>query len=413
MNLPLFIAKRYFFSKKSQRAINIISIISVVGVMIGTGALIVVLSVFNGFESLVISLYNSFDPELKITVNEGKTFPSDSVLYREIKKIEGVEAVSQTLDENALIKYHDKQYIVTIKGVDDNFQKVSGIDTMIADGEFLLHKGDSAFAVVGGAIAYNLQLNIGNFLTLLELYVPRKDASSFSNPEEAFSRMYIPPSGIFAIQQEFDSKYVLVPLSFARSILNDEKNISALEVALSKNANSDKVQQKIKNLVGGNYNVQTRLEQHSTIYRIMKSEKWAVFLILAFILLIATFNVIGSLTMLIIEKGKDISILYSMGADAPLIRRIFLVEGLMISFIGSAIGIVLGTLICFLQMKYGLVKLSGSGSFVIDAYPVEIQWLDFVYVFLIVSVIGFAAAWYPAKKLVERKISLWAVTVDE
>jgi lipoprotein-releasing system permease protein len=221
------------------------------------------------------------------------------------------------------------------------------------------------------------------------------------------------PSGVFAIQQEFDSKYILVPISFARDILNDEKNISALEVSLSKDANSGKVQEQIKKLVGGKYNVQTRLEQHSTIYRIMKSEKWAVFLILAFILLIATFNVIGSLTMLIIEKGKDISILYSMGADATLIRKIFLMEGLMITFIGSVIGIVLGVFICFLQIQFKLVKLSGSGSFVIDAYPVQMQLLDFLYVFIVVSVIGFLAAWYPAKKLVERKISLQAVTVDE
>jgi lipoprotein-releasing system permease protein len=413
MNLPLFVARRYFFSKKSQRAINIISIISVVGVMIGTGALIVVLSVFNGFESLVIKLYNSFDPELKITVKEGKTFPADSILFHQIKNIEGVKTISQTLEENALVKYRDKQYIVTIKGVDENFQKVSGIDSMIVDGEFVLQKGDTAFAVVGGAIAYNLQLNISNFLSTLELYVPQKSTESFSNPEEAFNRRFIVPSGVFAIQQEFDSKYILVPMSFARDILNDEKNISALEVSLSKDANSGKVQEQIKKLVGGKYNVQTRLEQHSTIYRIMKSEKWAVFLILAFILLIATFNVIGSLTMLIIEKGKDISILYSMGADATLIRKIFLMEGLMITFIGSVIGIVLGVFICFLQIQFKLVKLSGSGSFVIDAYPVQMQPLDFLYVFIVVSIIGFLAAWYPAKKLVERKISLQAVTVDD
>src|SRR4051812_37519646 len=361
MNLPLFVAKRYFFSKKSQRAINIISIISVVGVMIGTGALIVVLSVFNGFESLVVRLYNSFDPELKITINEGKTFPADSILFHQLKNIAGVKTISQTLEENALVKYRDKQYIVTIKGVDENFQKVSGIDSMIVDGEFVLQKGDTAFAIVGGAIAYNLQLNISNFLSPLELYVPQKNAESFSNPEEAFNRRFIVPAGVFAIQQEFDSKYILVPLSFARDILNDEKNISAFEVSLLPNANINKVQQQIKDKLGDKFSVSSRLEQHSTIYRIMKSEKWAVFLILAFILLIATFNVIGSLTMLIIEKGKDISILYSMGADATLIRKIFLMEGLMITFIGSVIGIVLGVFICFLQIQFKLVKLTGSG----------------------------------------------------
>jgi lipoprotein-releasing system permease protein len=413
MNLPLFVAKRYFFSKKSQRAINLISIISIIGVMIGTGALVVVLSVFNGFESLVVSLYNSFDPELKLTAAEGKTFSADSVMIYQIKNTEGVKAVSQTLEENALVKYHDKQYIVTIKGVDENFQEVSGIDSMIIDGRFILQRGDTAYAVVGGAIAYNLQLNISNFLSQLELYVPQKSAKSFSNPEEAFNRRFITPSGLFGIQQEFDAKYILVPIGFARDILNDEINISSLEISLLPGAKIDKVQQQIKNKVGSRYKVNTRLEQHSTIYRIMKSEKWAVFLILAFILLIATFNVIGSLTMLIIEKGKDISILYSMGADGTLIRKIFLMEGLMITFIGSVIGIVLGVLICFLQVQFKLVKLTGSGSFVIDAYPVEMQPLDFLYVFIVVAVIGFVAAWYPAKKLVERKISLQAVTVDE
>jgi lipoprotein-releasing system permease protein len=413
MNLPLFVAKRYFFSKKSQRAINVISIISVFGVMIGTGALIVVLSVFNGFESLVVSLYNSFDPELKVTVAEGKTFSADSSIVYQIKKIEGVKAVSQTLEENALVKYRDKQYIITIKGVDENFQKVSGIDSMIIDGKFKLQHSDTAFAVVGGAIAYNLQLSMSNLFAQIELYVPQKNASSFSNPEEAFNRRFIIPAGIFGIQQEFDNKYILVPLAFARDILDDSTNVSALEISMLPRANIDKVQQQIKEKLGNKYNVDTRLEQHATIYRIMKSEKWAVFLILAFILLIATFNVIGSLTMLIIEKGKDISILYSMGADATLIRKIFLMEGLMITFIGSVIGILLGVFICFLQVQFKLVKLTGSGSFVIDAYPVEMQPLDFLYVFIVVSVIGFVAAWYPAKKLVERKISVQAVTVDE
>jgi lipoprotein-releasing system permease protein len=413
MSLPLFIAKRYFFSKKSQRAINIISLISVLGVTIGTAALIIVLSVFNGFESLVVSLYNSFDPEIKITVTNGKTFPPDSVFLHHLKNIDGVKTVSLTLEESALVKYHDRQYIATIKGVDENFNLVSGIDTMLTDGAYQLQKNDSDFALVGGGIAYNLHLNLSDFIPQLDLYVPKKSAASLLNPDEAFTRRFIQPCGIFSIQQEFDIKYILVPLRFARDVLDEERNISAIEVALDPSSNINSVQEKIKNNLGENFNVNTRLQQHALIYRIMKSEKWAVFLILAFILIIATFNVIGSLTMLIIEKQKDISVLFSMGADSSLIRKIFLAEGLMITIIGAGIGLFLGAAVCFLQKHFSLIKLSGSGNFIIDAYPVQMQFTDFLSVFATVFIIGFVAAWYPAKKLVERKINLNAVTADE
>ncbi len=413
MNLPLFIARRYFFSKKSQRAINIVSLISMLGVMVGTGALIVVLSVFNGFESLVVSLYNSFDPQIKITAVEGKTFLPDSSLIKKIKHIDGVAAVSLSLEENALVKYHDKQYIVTIKGVDDEFAKVSGVDTMMADGNFLLHRGDTDFAVVGGAIAYNLQLNLGDLFSQLDLYAPRKNAGSLSHPEEAFNRRFISPIGVFAIQQDFDSKYILVPLGFAREMLEDEKNVSSIEIAMASSANNDELESQLKNILGNKFNVQSRFEQHALLYRIMKSEKWAVFLILAFILLIATFNVVGSLTMLIIEKQKDIAVLFSMGADSVLIRKIFLIEGLMITTIGAMFGLLIGGVICFLQQRFGIIELGNSGSFVVDAYPVTMELKDFIYVFITVFAIGLVAAWYPAKKLVERKINLDAVRVDE
>lgn len=413
MKLPLFIAKRYFLSKKSQRAINIISLISVLGVMIGTGALIIVLSVFNGFEKLVVSLYNSFDPDIKVTLNEGKTFDANAVSLESLKKINGVKFVTQVLEENALVKYREKQTIVTMKGVSDEFQKATGLDSMITDGKFLLQRGDTNYALVGGAIAYNLKMNIGDFMSQLEIYSPRKSASSLTNPEEAFNSRYILPSGIFAVQQEFDSKYIIVPISFARDLLESETQLSSLEISLLPNADAGFVKQQIKNLLGEKFNVKDRYQQHELIYKIMKSEKWAVFLILAFILLIATFNVIGSLTMLIIEKQKDISILHSMGADSGLLRNIFLTEGLFITLIGAVIGLTTGGIICFLQQHFGLIKLSGSGSFVIDAYPVNMQPFDFVYVFVTVFAIGLLASWYPAKKLVEKKISLQTISVDE
>lgn len=413
MKLPVFIAKRYFLSRKSQRAINIISLISVLGVMIGTGALIIVLSVFNGFEKLVVSLYNSFDPDIKVTLNEGKTFDANEISIESLKKINGVRYITRVLEENALVKYGEKQYIITIKGVSDEFKQSSGLDSMITDGQFLLHNGDVDYAIVGGAIAYNLKMNIGDFLSQLEIYAPKRNASSMTNPAEAFNSRFILPAGIFAVQQEFDSKYIIVPLRFAEELLESGSRLSALELSLQAGADAGAISQQIKNVIGAKFKVSDRYRQHELIYKIMKSEKWAVFLILALILLIATFNVIGSLTMLIIEKQKDISILHSMGADARLLRKIFLTEGLFITLIGAVIGLVTGGLICFIQQNFGLIKLSGNGSFVIDAYPVHMQALDFVYVFITVFVIGLLAAWYPAKKLVEKRISLQTVRVDE
>lgn len=393
-----------------------------IGVMIGTGALIVVLSVFNGFESLVVSLYNSFDPDIKITATQGKSFIPDSNITSAIMNIPGVEAASQTLEENALVKYHDKQYIATIKGVDEYFYKVTGVDTMLADARrldaqgnkiFELASGDTDFAVIGGGIAYNLQLNMQDFFSQLDVYAPRRDAGSLSHPEEAFNRRFISTSGVFAIQQEFDNKYILVPIRFAREMLNEDNQVSAIEVSVKPGADEEAIKSSIEKIVGSSFNVKTRFEQHDLLYRIMKSEKWAVYLILAFILLIATFNVVGSLTMLIIEKQKDVAVFYSMGADAVLIRKIFFAEGLMITCIGAGLGLLIGGIICVVQQQFGLIELGNSGSFVIDAYPVEMKLQDFFSVFITVFLIGSIAAWYPAKKLVERKINLDAVRVDE
>ena len=413
MKLSLFIARRYFFSKKSQRAINVISFISVLAIMIGTGALIIVLSAFNGFEKLVVSLYNSFDPDIKVTLNEGKTFDSNTVPWTTLKKLNGIRSITQVLEESALVKYRDKQDIVTMKGVSEEFQQTSMLDSMIADGQFLLQRGDTDFALVGGAIAYKLKMNIGDFLSQLELFVPRKSASSLTNPDESFARKFITPAGVFSVQQEFDTKYVIVPLRFAQELLESPSHLSSLEIALQPGVDAASIIGRIKLLLGEKFNVNDRYRQHAVIYKIMKSERWAVFLILAFILLIATFNVIGSLTMLIIEKQQDIAILHSMGADLNFIRKVFLTEGLFITFIGASTGLILGGIICLLQQQFGFIKLGGSGSFVIDSYPVNVLPMDFVYVFVTVFGIGLLAAWYPAKKLVEKKVSFQTIKADE
>lgn len=406
MNFAFYTAKRYLISKKKQNIINIISAISVVGVTVGTAALIIVLSVFNGFESLVISLYNSFDPNIKITLKEGKVFSPEAISSESLKKIKGVKYITEVLEDNALLKYRDKQYIATVKGVSTDFVKMTGLDTMITSGKLLLESGEKNYAVIGQGVAYYLSVNTHDDFDFIDIYVPRHDVVNTLSPEEAFTNKIIFPIGIFSIQQDFDAKYVVVPLRFARELFNYEKDVSALEIGLSPDADKEKVQKEIQQLAGKSFDVKNRFQQHKILYKIMKSEKWAVYLILTFILLIATFNIIGSLTMLIIDKKKDIAILHSMGADSMMLRKIFLLEGMLISILGAFSGMFIGYITCWLQQTFGIVKLNGSGSFVISAYPVQMQTLDFVYVLLTVLVIGFMAAWYPAHQLAKKVPSL-------
>jgi lipoprotein-releasing system permease protein len=404
--LSFFIARRYFFSKKSQRVINIISMISVIGVTIGTAALVIVLSVFNGFEDVILRLYNSFDPDIRITVTDGKTFSIRDIDPDSLRALPEIRAVTEVIEEKALVEYNDKQFIVTLKGVGSDYRMMTGLDTMIIDGELLLERGDTNYAVVGGAIAYNLRLNLNDIFSQLEVYAPRRTASSLAHPEESFNRRYISASSVFAVQQEFDTRYIIVPLRFARDIFEYEDELTGIEIGLKEDADITLMKTRLREKLGPAYVVKDRLEQHDFIYKIMRSEKWAVFLILTFILIIATFNVISSLTMLVIEKKKDISVYRSLGADISLVRAIFITEGMFITLAGALLGIVIGTAICTLQQEFGLVKLSGSGSFVIDAYPVKMQIMDFVYVFLTVCGIGFLASWYPSLKLIRERINL-------
>lgn len=396
MNFSFYIAKRYLFAKKSRNVINIISAISVVGVSIGTMALIVILSVFNGFDNLVQSLFNSFDPDIKITIKEGKTFSSGAERIQNLKKLKGVLYMSEIIEENALLKYDDRQYIVTVKGVSDEFINMSGIDSMIIDGEFILKENKNNYAVIGQGVALNLAVGL-NFITPINIYVPKRTQKVSLNPEKAFSRKYIFPSGIFAIQQDFDSRYIIVPIDFARDLLDYSNEVSAIELKLDPVFNKDKIQEEIKKHLGTGYEVKNRFEQQELLYKIMKSEKWAIFLILTFILIIASFNVIGSLTMLIIEKKKDIDTLRSLGTNLSVLRKIFLFEGWMISILGAILGLMTGTIICWIQQHFGLIKIQGSESFVIDTYPVYMELPDFVYVFVTVLFIGYLAAWYPVR----------------
>ena len=401
MDFSFYVAKRYLFAKKSQNTINIISTISVVGVAVGTMALIVVLSVFNGFDSLVHSLFNSFDPDLKITIKEGKRFSSELPSVKELKNIEGILYLSEVVEENALLKYGKKQYIATIKGVSKDFLKMSGIDSMIIDGNFTLKQGKNDYAVVGQGIAIKLSIGL-NFVNPIVVYVPKREGKVSLNPENAFNRRYIFPSGIFAIQQDFDSRYMIVPIDFARELLDFTSEVSAIELKINPAFDNDEIQEKVKEIMGEDFDVKNRFEQEELLYKIMKTEKWAIFFILTFILIVASFNVIGSLTMLIIEKKKDILILRSMGAELKRIRSIFLYEGWMISVLGAIGGLVVGVFIIWLQKEFGLIKLQGSGSFVIDTYPVEIVLFDFILVFFTVIGIGYLAAWYPVRYITRK-----------
>ena len=402
MSFSFYIARRYLFAKKSHNIINIISAISLGGITVGTMALIIVLSVFNGFENLVVTLFNSFNPDIKIAMVQGKTFHFSEFPYQNVKKIYGIENITGTIEENALVKYKNKQHIVTIKGVSDDFNKTSQLNKMIIDGNYELERGSLNFAILGQGVAYNLNLSLNDYENPLTVYAPKRLKGKKLNIEEAFNNYMIMPSGIFSIQQEFDSRYVIVPLRFARELFNYTDELTFIEIKLSKNADVQKVQNEIKKITGPGFIVKNRFEQEELLYKIMKSEKLAAFLILSFILLIAIFNVIGSLSMLIIDKKKDIAVLKSLGAENQLIRRIFMTEGVLITLAGAFTGLFLGGLICWLQMTFGFIKIPNAGSMVIDEYPVKMMIIDFVYVFLIVIVIGVIASWYPVKYISKK-----------
>jgi lipoprotein-releasing system permease protein len=404
MKLSLFIAKRYLFAKKSRNAINVISAISVAGVMVGTMALITILSVFNGLEEMVKGIFSTSDPEIKISPLKGKVFTPDSLMLKRLAAIEGVEVYAETLEENALLRYDEQQFIATIKGVSLNYTDVTDLDTAMWDGDFTLQaENGRPYAVAGLGVANHLGLRL-NFVSPLAIYIPDRKAAISASPENDFTRRYIYLSGIFAVEQEFDSKYVFLPLDFARELLDYPTEISSVEVKMRAGADAVKTQKAIREVMGSEFLVQNRYEQQEMFYKVMKAERLAIFVILTFILIIASFNIIGSLTMLIIEKERDIEILKSLGADNRLIKRVFIYEGWMISIIGTTLGLALGLLLGAAQQHFGLVKLAGE-SLLIDAYPVKLKLVDFFVVAATVITIGYGAAWYPVSYLSRRYLN--------
>ncbi|SEW07878.1 lipoprotein-releasing system permease protein [Chitinophaga sp. YR573] len=402
-------AFRYFRAKKSTNAINIIAWVSVSAIAVGAGALIIILSVFNGFEGLVKSLYSSFYPSVRVSAASGKTIHLTAQQLQMIAGLGNVAHMTEVVEEKAVLRYGEgDQTIAILKGVDSNYNKVAEVDKSIARGHFDTGDDIAYRAVLGIELEMALGVDVERSLIPISVYLPRRNVSNAVLPEDALSSGILYPAGSFAIQQEFNSKYVITNIAFMRQLLEMGKDeMSALEIR-AKNGIDDKVlKADIINTLGAGYKVETRYEQNQSLYAIMETEKWAVYVIMSFILVIAAFNMIGSLYMLVMEKQKDITILTAMGARSSTITRIFLAEGLIIAGTGTVIGFGLSILFCLLQQQFGLIKLEGT-SFLVSAYPVSMHPVDFLLVSVTIIVIGIGASWYPARRAGRQGIELKA-----
>jgi len=389
-------AWRYFKAKKSTNAINIIAWVSVLAILIGTASLIIILSAFNGFESLVKSLYSSFYPDIRIGPVKGKTLVLTQAEIDRIRGLGGIKSITMIAEDKALLQNGDFQAVVFVKGVDSNYAKVSGVPQKMARGNFNLGTAEDPRMVMGVGIENAIGILSDRALVPLTLYLPKKGVKDISDPLDALSEGLVIPSGSFAIQQDFDNKYLITNIDFTKLYLNFQKDeYSAVEIAVKEEKLVEEVKDEIKKLLGPSFSVQDRYEQNRTLYSTINLEKWAIYGIFTLILLVAAFNMVGALTMLVLEKKKDIQVLQAMGADRQLIRKIFLAEGLVLAGIGAFFGILLAVALYFLQVNYKLVPLQGD-SFLIDYYPVKLVWQDFLLVTVTVFAIGLLASWFPA-----------------
>jgi len=370
------------------------------GVLVGTAALVILLSAFNGLESWVVKLYNSFDPDIKIEQVDHKRFTHEEFPFDKLKSLQDIAYVLPVLEENGMLTYNEAQFICTIKGVAPQFIKMSGIDSMLSSGNFSLMHQNQPAALLGRGIAYALSFNLKNMNTKLDLYVPKPDADFSSNPAEAFNTGSIIVNGIFEIQPEFDTKYIIVPIDFAQELFNLPGNFNSVELQFKPSTkNVDDLQKTIQSIVGTNYVVKNRFQQHELLYKIINSEKWAVYLILSFILFIAIFNITGSLTMLIVDKSSDIATLKALGANTKTMKQIFFLEGMLISALGLFIGLIAGVAIVVAQDAFQFVLINN-----VDPYPVVLKTMDLFYISATVLTIGAFAAWFPANRLLKHKI---------
>ena len=401
MRLQLFIALRYLFSRKDHNAINVISSICAGGICVATMALICVLSGYNGFQELIQDLFNAFDPDVKITAAEGKSFSALDERVQKVKSLGFVEVACDVMEENALIRNDERQTMVTVKGVSDSYARLTNVNEVMQVGQFVLREDDDYSMVIGGALANQIDVALG-FTRPVSLYVPKHNVQiNLANPEKGFEEQRLFVVGIYGTNQlEIDSKYAFVDLSFARRLLGyAEDEVTSLELKLSPNVDVDEALRVVSETMGPSFNVQGKKQQHEDFYRMMKIEKWISFLILVFILLIAVFNLVGSLTMLILEKKEDIDTLRNMGATNGFVRRVFLLEGWLISVFGTFIGVSIGLILCGSQKWLGIIKLSNGdeGGFVVDAYPISIRFSDVLIVLLSSLLIGLLISWFPTK----------------
>jgi len=406
MNFPFYIARRYLFSKKSTHAINIISAISVVGVAVATMALVVTLSVFNGFHDMVARLFTSFDPQLKITPAVGKTITADDPILTQIKQLPQVEVATEALEDHALVMYRDRQAMVTIKGVDDNFDSLTYIrDILVGDGEYELHAAEMNYGILGIRLAENIGTGF-RFDEPMKVYAARRQGQlDMTDPSDGFveDELYSPGVLFYVKQGKYDKNYIITSIDFARHLFDQEGNISSLELRLKSGSNFDRTKSEIKKLAGDKFKVSDRYEQQADTFRIMQIEKLIAYVFLTFILMVACFNIISSLSMLIIDKKDDVATLRNLGATDKQITQVFLFEGRIISAIGAVLGIAAGLLLCWLQQEFGLVRLgSQAGSFIIEAYPVSVHPWDIVLIFFTVLIVGWIAVWYPVRYLSRR-----------
>ena len=406
IGFSFFIARRYLFSKKSTNVINVISAISMVGVAVATMAMVVTLSVFNGFSDLVASLFTNFDPQIEITPLKGKTAPADDPVLAEVRGLPQVEVATECVEDQAMVIYRDRQAMVTVKGVEDNFDRLTRIREILqGDGTFGLHAADMHYGIPGIRLAEMLGTGY-RYEEPLHIYAPRREGQlDMTSPEEGFveGELYSPGVVFSVMQSKYDRGYILTSVGFARRIFDQQGMLSSLELRLKGGSDFEAVKSRIQKICEGHYRVRDRFEQQDDTFRIMKVEKLIAYLFLTFILIVASFNIIGSLSMLIIDKRDDVQTLRALGAGDRLTSLIFLLEGWLIAFVGAVLGIAVGLLLCWIQQEYGLIALGRSeGSFIVNAYPVSVHPADVILIFVTVMAVSLAAAWYPVRHFARR-----------